>query len=86
MKLGRGRVHGLPPAAAPLRGYFRTPRAPGPADSPEFDRRVFRPLSTALVSENFRWKGLRHTVASRLRMHGVELATIRDLLGHTRRA
>jgi site-specific recombinase XerD len=26
---------------------------------------------------------LRHTFASRLRMHGVELATIRDLLGHT---
>jgi hypothetical protein len=31
----------------------------------------------------FRWKDLRHTFASRLRTTGVELGTIRDLLGHT---
>src|SRR5262249_14413443 len=31
----------------------------------------------------FRWKDLRHTLASRLRTTGVELGTICDLLGHT---
>ncbi|MBZ5515124.1 MAG: site-specific integrase [Acidobacteriia bacterium] len=32
---------------------------------------------------DFTWHDLRHTFASRLRMKGVELPTIKDLLGHT---
>lgn len=35
------------------------------------------------VERRFRWKDIRHTFATRLRMAGVELATIRDLLGRT---
>jgi integrase len=39
-------------------------------------------LEAAGVND-FTWHDLRHTFASRLRMRGVELATIKDLLGHT---
>jgi integrase len=62
---------------------FPNAAATGPADGPEFDRRVFRPALKRAGIKGFRWKDLRHTFASRLRMNGVDLATIRDLLGHT---
>ena len=35
------------------------------------------------LKRTLRWNDLRHISASRLRMSGVELGTIRDLLGHT---
>jgi integrase len=41
-----------------------------------------RALAAAKIND-FHWHDLRHTFASRLRMKDVELATIKDLLGHT---
>jgi integrase len=35
------------------------------------------------IVRSFRWKDLRHTFATRLRMTGADTGTIRDLLGHT---
>ena len=55
----------------------------GPDNGREFDRLVFRPALRRAGIRDFRWKDLRHTFASRLRMEGVEIQTIRDLMGHT---
>jgi len=62
---------------------FPNAEGTGPLDGPTFDRLVFRPARRRAGLRDLRWKDLRHTFASRLRMHGVELATIRDLMGHT---
>jgi len=55
----------------------------GPLDGREFDRLVFRPALKRSGLRDFRWKDLRHTFATRLRMTGSDTGTIRDLLGHT---
>jgi hypothetical protein len=55
----------------------------GPEDGKHFVGRVFTPALRRAKIDNFRWKDLRHTFASRLRMAGVDIQDIRDLLGHT---
>src|SRR5262249_42721452 len=55
----------------------------GPEDGKHFVGRVFTPALRRAKIHNFRWKDLRHTFASRLRMAGVDIQDIRDLLGHT---
>jgi integrase len=61
------------------------PNAAGtsPLDGREFDRLVFRPALKRAGIRDLRWKDLRHTFATRLRMIGSDTGTIRDLLGHT---
>jgi integrase-like protein len=54
----------------------------GPEDGKHFVGRVFTPALRRAKIGDFRWKDLRHTFASRLRMAGVDIQDIRDLLGH----
>lgn len=54
-----------------------------PLDGREFDRLVFRPALERAEVRGFRWKDLRHTFATRLRMHSVDLKSIGELMGHT---
>ena len=55
----------------------------GPLDGRDFDRLVFRPALRRAGIAGFRWKDIRHSFATRLRMANVEIQSIRDLLGHT---
>ena len=55
----------------------------GPLDGRDFDRLVFRPALRRAGIAGFRWKDLRHSFATRLRMVNIEIQSIRDLLGHT---
>src|SRR4029453_17831062 len=53
----------------------------GPEDGKHFAGRVFTPALRKAKIEDFRWKDLRHTFASRLRMQGVDTQDISYLLG-----
>ncbi len=50
----------------------------------KYDRLVFRPALRHATIRDFRFKDLRHTFATRLRMQGrADISSIATLLGHT---
>ena len=55
-----------------------------PLDGREYDRLVFRPALRHAKIRDFRFKDLRHTFATRLRMQGrADISSIATPLGHT---
>jgi Phage integrase family len=53
-------------------------------DGDAFDRLVFQRALAKAKIQGLCWKDLRHTVATRLRMHGgADVKSIAELLGHT---
>jgi Phage integrase family len=53
-----------------------------PLDAQNFVNRVFLPALRRAKIGDFHWHDLRHTLASRLVMAGVDLRTVQELLGH----
>jgi integrase len=61
---------------------FGGPRGKAALDATNYMNRVFGPAVERAEIEDFRWHDLRHTFASRLVMAGVDLSTVRELMGH----
>lgn len=57
-------------------------RKPAKMNALNFYQRTFKAALLAAKIEGFTWHDLRHTFASRLVMAGIELPTVRDLMGH----
>ncbi len=64
------------------RWVFPSATGKSPMSPNNFRYRVFDPAVEAAKIEDFTWHDLRHTFASRLAMAGVELLSIKELLGH----
>ena len=76
-------------AARVLKNWWKEGTDPNSLIFPGKEGKPFSSLKTAwnrilekAKIEDFRWHDLRHTFASRLVMAGVDLNTVRDLLGH----
>jgi len=53
-----------------------------PLNAKNFVNRVFSPALEKAKIAGFHWHDLRHTLASRLVMAGVDLRTVQELMGH----